>query len=106
LRNNATPTKNLEETMSIDRRAFLQSTADLATLSAAGCATVEKAPQQMAKASASHIITSALKSNADAILSASATAGGVYLSQVLPFADVKSLPLYYVFEKSVYQAMA
>jgi len=32
--------------------------------------------------------------------------GGVFLSQVLPFADVKALPLYYAFEKSVYQAMA
>ena len=63
--------------MSIDRRAFLQSTAALATLSAAGCATVEKAPQQMAKASAARINTSALKSNADAILAASAKAGDV-----------------------------
>jgi hypothetical protein len=25
-------------------------------------------------------------------------------TQVLPFADVKSLPLYYAFEQSVYQA--
>ena len=32
--------------------------------------------------------------------------GGVYLSQILPFADVKSLPLFYAFEKSVYQSMA
>ena len=32
--------------------------------------------------------------------------GGVFLSQVLPFADVKALPLFYAFEKSVYQAMA
>ncbi|MEO5863219.1 MAG: hypothetical protein ABIQ03_12255 [Burkholderiales bacterium] len=31
---------------------------------------------------------------------------GVFLSQVLPFADGKALPLYYAFEKSVYQAMA
>jgi methyl acetate hydrolase len=29
--------------------------------------------------------------------------GGVYLSQVLPFADVKSLPLYLDFETAVYQ---
>ena len=32
--------------------------------------------------------------------------GGVDLSQILPFADVKSLPLFYAFEKSVYQSMA
>jgi methyl acetate hydrolase len=31
--------------------------------------------------------------------------GGVYLSQVLPFADVKALPLYYAFEKSVYDSL-
>ena len=31
--------------------------------------------------------------------------GGVYLSQVLPFADVKSLPLFYAFEKAVYQSI-
>jgi CubicO group peptidase (beta-lactamase class C family) len=31
--------------------------------------------------------------------------GGVYLTQILPFADEKSLPLYYAFEKSVYDAM-
>jgi CubicO group peptidase (beta-lactamase class C family) len=30
--------------------------------------------------------------------------GGVYATQVLPFADVKSLPLYYAFEKAVYDA--
>jgi methyl acetate hydrolase len=30
--------------------------------------------------------------------------GGVYLTQILPFADKKSLPLYYEFEKAVYQA--
>jgi CubicO group peptidase (beta-lactamase class C family) len=30
--------------------------------------------------------------------------GGVYLSQVLPFVDVKSLPLFLEFEKTVYQA--
>ncbi|OMI00044.1 1,4-butanediol diacrylate esterase [Bradyrhizobium brasilense] len=28
--------------------------------------------------------------------------GGVYATQVLPFADVKALPLYYAFEKAVY----
>jgi CubicO group peptidase (beta-lactamase class C family) len=31
--------------------------------------------------------------------------GGVYLSQVLPFADVKSAPLYLAFESTVYRAM-
>jgi CubicO group peptidase (beta-lactamase class C family) len=31
--------------------------------------------------------------------------GGVYLTQVLPFADEKALPLYYAFEKSVYQSL-
>jgi len=31
--------------------------------------------------------------------------GGVYLSQVLPFADKKSLPLYGEFETAVYQSM-
>ena len=30
--------------------------------------------------------------------------GGVYLSQVLPFADKKSLPLYYAFETAMYAA--
>jgi CubicO group peptidase (beta-lactamase class C family) len=30
--------------------------------------------------------------------------GGVYATQVLPFADVKSLPLYLAFEKAVYDA--
>ena len=30
---------------------------------------------------------------------------GVYMTQMLPFADVKSLPLYYELEKSVYQSM-
>jgi CubicO group peptidase (beta-lactamase class C family) len=29
--------------------------------------------------------------------------GGVYLTQVLPFADKKSLPLYYAFEQAFYQ---
>jgi len=29
--------------------------------------------------------------------------GGVYLTQILPFADVKSLPLYFSFEATVYQ---
>jgi methyl acetate hydrolase len=28
--------------------------------------------------------------------------GGVYLTQVLPFADKKSLPLYYAFERAFY----
>lgn len=32
--------------------------------------------------------------------------GGVYLSQVLPFADVKSLPLAAEFEKAVYEAVS
>jgi len=32
--------------------------------------------------------------------------GGVYLSQILPFADLKALPHYYAFEKAVYQSMA
>ena len=31
--------------------------------------------------------------------------GGVYLTQVLPFADTKSLPLYYEFETAVYQSL-
>jgi len=30
--------------------------------------------------------------------------GGVYATQVLPFADVKALPLFYAFEKAVYSA--
>jgi len=30
--------------------------------------------------------------------------GGVYATQILPFADVKSLPLFYAFEKAVYDA--
>ena len=29
--------------------------------------------------------------------------GGVYLTQILPFADKQSLPLFYEFEKAVYQ---
>jgi methyl acetate hydrolase len=29
--------------------------------------------------------------------------GGVYATQILPFADVKSLPLFLEFEKIVYQ---
>ena len=45
--------------MSVDRRTFIQSAAALATLSAAGCASVEKASQPMAKASTSRINTSA-----------------------------------------------
>jgi len=32
--------------------------------------------------------------------------GGVYLTQVLPFVDEKSLPLFYAFEKTVYQSMS
>ncbi len=32
--------------------------------------------------------------------------GGVYLTQVFPFADTKSLPLFYAFEKAVYQSQA
>ncbi|MBA3479073.1 MAG: beta-lactamase family protein [Lautropia sp.] len=32
--------------------------------------------------------------------------GGVYLSQILPFADAKALPHFYAFEKAVYQALA
>jgi len=32
--------------------------------------------------------------------------GGVYLTQVLPFADAKALPLFYAFEKSVYQSLS
>jgi methyl acetate hydrolase len=31
--------------------------------------------------------------------------GGVYLTQVLPFVDEKALPLFYAFEKSVYQSL-
>ena len=29
--------------------------------------------------------------------------GGVYLTQTFPFADHKSVPLYFTFEKAVYQ---
>ena len=32
--------------------------------------------------------------------------GGVYLTQVLPFADVKALPLFYAFESAVYGRQA
>ena len=32
--------------------------------------------------------------------------GGVYLTQILPFADVRSLPLYYEFESAVYQSLS
>jgi len=32
--------------------------------------------------------------------------GGVYATQILPFADKKSLPLYYAFESAVYKARA
>ncbi len=31
--------------------------------------------------------------------------GGVYLTQILPFADVKSAPLFMDFQKAVYQSM-
>ncbi len=31
--------------------------------------------------------------------------GGAYLTQILPFADVKSLPLYYAFETAAYRAL-
>ena len=31
--------------------------------------------------------------------------GGVYISQILPFGDVKSLPLFYTFEKTIYQSL-
>jgi len=31
--------------------------------------------------------------------------GGVYATQILPFADAKSLPLYLDFEKAVYQSL-
>jgi CubicO group peptidase (beta-lactamase class C family) len=31
--------------------------------------------------------------------------GGVYLTQILPFADTKSLSLFYAFEKAVYQSL-
>ena len=31
--------------------------------------------------------------------------GGVYMTQVLPFADVKALPLFYAFETAVYKSM-
>ena len=31
--------------------------------------------------------------------------GGVYLTQILPFADARSLPLYYAFETAVYQSL-
>jgi len=29
--------------------------------------------------------------------------GGVYMTQILPFADVKSLPLFHAFESAVYR---
>jgi CubicO group peptidase (beta-lactamase class C family) len=32
--------------------------------------------------------------------------GGVYFSQVLPFADTRALPLFFEFEKAVYQSAA
>jgi CubicO group peptidase (beta-lactamase class C family) len=35
-----------------------------------------------------------------------ASIGGVYATQVLPFADKKSLPLFYAFEKAVYDQLS
>ena len=32
--------------------------------------------------------------------------GGVYMTQVLPFADAKALPLFYAFETAVYKSMS
>ena len=32
--------------------------------------------------------------------------GGVYMTQILPFADAKALPLFYAFEKNVYQSVS
>lgn len=32
--------------------------------------------------------------------------GGVYITQILPFADKQSLPLYYAFEKAVYDSLS
>jgi methyl acetate hydrolase len=32
--------------------------------------------------------------------------GGVYLTQVLPFADKKSLPLFLAFEETVYRNLS
>jgi CubicO group peptidase (beta-lactamase class C family) len=32
--------------------------------------------------------------------------GGAYATQILPFVDVKSLPLYYAFETTVYQELS
>ena len=32
--------------------------------------------------------------------------GGVYLTQILPFADKKSLPLFFEFEKAVYRQLS
>ena len=29
--------------------------------------------------------------------------GGVFLTQILPFADIKALPLFFAFEATVYQ---
>jgi CubicO group peptidase (beta-lactamase class C family) len=31
--------------------------------------------------------------------------GGVYMTQILPFADEKALPLFYAFESAVYQSV-
>ena len=32
--------------------------------------------------------------------------GGVYLTQILPFADAQSLPLYFAFEQTVYRHLS
>jgi hypothetical protein len=32
--------------------------------------------------------------------------GGVYMTQILPFADTKSLPLFEAFETEVYRALS
>jgi len=31
--------------------------------------------------------------------------GGVYMTQILPFVDAKALPLFFAFEKNVYQSV-
>ena len=62
--------------MTIDRRTFLQTTAVLATLSGAGCASVDPA-SQMAKGGAGKANTAALKASADKILSAGVSSGDV-----------------------------
>ena len=62
--------------MTIDRRTFLQTTAVLATLSGAGCASVDPT-SQMAKGGAGKVNTAALKASADKILSAGVSSGDV-----------------------------